>query len=73
MNIISEANLVTGELGCKMQLPSGVITPSDSVSERKLIISDQSNDILWSINYFENLHMDLSIRTRNHLEQSIVR
>ena len=68
----SKHALITGELGCSIELPLGIrILSGHEDANDRLDILDQNNNLSWTIRFFDNLHMDLRSSMRFHLEKSI--
>lgn len=68
----SKPALITGELGCSIELPTGArILSGDGDSNDRVDIMDQANNLSWTIRFFDGLRMDLRSSMRFHLEKSI--
>lgn len=69
--MLTERCLSTGTFGFRLETPSGDVVNADD--ESGLTILDAVNDLQWSLKFFDNLHMDLSDSTKQHLNDAIHR
>jgi hypothetical protein len=70
--MMSARSLSSGLYGFETRIPTGSIVNGDT-RDMCLMIHNNEHNISWSLKFFENLHMDLSHSTREHLHQEIYR
>ena len=70
--VMTRSTLCDGTLGVKLpNAPLGTDVLSDE--DLGLTIHNDEDRLQWSINFYENLHMDLCEENRAHLRNSIER
>jgi hypothetical protein len=69
--MVTRSFLSNGQFGIELKCPPGEEIQSDD--ETGFTLYDQEKRLQWSFNFFENLHMDLSYETRDHLRAAIER
>jgi hypothetical protein len=69
--VMSAESLSAGLYGFEIRIPAGSVVNGDR--DMCLMIHNNDHNVSWSLKFFENLHMDLSHSTREHLHEEIER
>jgi hypothetical protein len=73
MSAYKRRSLADGSQGVTHLVPSGDIVLCDGEEDVGLTVHDVQGRLQWSLKFFENLHMDLSMTHRDHLKAGIER
>lgn len=66
-------SLADGSQGVTHLVPAGDVVLCDGEDDVGLTVHDMQGRLQWSLNFFENLHMDLSRSQSEHLRVGIER
>lgn len=72
-NTLKRRSLADGSQGVTHLVPTGDIVLCDGEEDVGLTVHDVQGRLQWSLKFFENLHMDLSIAQQEHRDAGIER